>query len=81
MTWNYRLIKWSASTSEGIVTEEGVAIHEVYYDAQGNPTSWTSNPVSFSGDSPEEVIEILGRALEGCKKPVLVGVAGKLQEI
>lgn len=66
MTWNYRIIK----------SEDGyLALHEVFYDEDGNPSSCTEKPVSFIAD-PDEGIEgitiSLERALSDAKsKPIL----------
>lgn len=60
MTWNYRLIDFGTH----------VALHEVYYNADGEPTSWTENPASFVGD---DVVEALRMALWDVEnRPVLI---------
>jgi hypothetical protein len=64
MTWNYRVIK---------IGEE-VGIHEVYYDEEGNPSSYTANPVavsSYTEDGADSLKWILERMLEGVCKEVL----------
>ena len=66
MTWNYRIIK----------NEDGyLALHEVFYDDDGNPSSCTEKPVSFIADPDEGIKGItisLERALSDAKsKPVL----------
>jgi hypothetical protein len=62
VTWNYRLTRKKIETITGDDAHE-YAIREVYYDDGGNVTSWTQDPVTFTGDSPSEVIESLRRAL------------------
>lgn len=66
MTWNYRLMR-----HRGPGDEITLAVHEVYYDESGVPNGWTEKPVSFGGHTPEDVIESLRRAIEGCGKPIL----------
>jgi hypothetical protein len=66
MSWNYRIIR---SKLDGA---DYFALHEVFYDEDGNPTSRTDAPVDFGGDSPEEVIEGLRMALSDAQKhPVM----------
>jgi hypothetical protein len=63
MTWNYRLIE---SKVEG-----GYNIHEVYYDVNGKPNSWTLRPVSVFGETPEEVYRTLRQMMRAVDKPAL----------
>lgn len=70
MSWNYRVMKRKH------VDCEELAIHEVYYDDDGNVTSWTDNKIALStfieGDGADttlkEVFDMMGVALT---KPVL----------
>lgn len=65
MSWNYRILK--KTTTQG----DYFAIHEVYYD-KGKENGWTKEPVTFIGDTPEEVIRALEMALNDARKhPVL----------
>lgn len=67
-TWNYRIIRHRKP-------EEWLAVHEVYYDEAGNPSSMTVEPITFLVDGeegPEGVIRSLEMALADAKKhPVL----------
>lgn len=47
MSWNYRIVRYANGT--------GYGLHEVHYDADGNPIRMTTGPAGFVGDSPEEV--------------------------
>jgi len=49
-TWNYRVI--SAYCGNG---EFEYAIHEVYYNEAGEPTSWSTNPAGVLAGEPEGV--------------------------
>ena len=63
MTWHYGIVKHETP-------EAGVwfGLHEVYTD----PDSHTVDPVGFTGDTREEVIEALEMALRDAKKwPVM----------
>jgi hypothetical protein len=66
MSWNYRVMRR--------VDPDGTdwfAIHEVYYDAAGNPDGYTENPVDVSGDSLEGLSWVLDRMREALNKPIL----------
>ena len=52
-TWNYRLMKISYRLPDG-KREDRFAIHEVYYDDDGTPESYTENPVAPQGVDLEE---------------------------
>ena len=48
--WNYQLIK----------DKDGVGLHEVYMDG----AAYTEDPISFYGDSKEEILEALRNAIQ-----------------
>ncbi len=49
MSWNYRALKRT-------VNEETIyAIHEVYYDDNGTPNGWGSEPSWPQGETAEEL--------------------------
>ena len=50
MNWNYRVLKTTDSTGAEIW-----AVHEVYYDAEGEPRSWTCDAVHPSGETWDEL--------------------------
>lgn len=65
MSWNYRVLK--RETKEG----EFFAVHEVFYDDEGNPKKCTVEPVFPQGTSENDLerrIELYREALE---KPIL----------
>lgn len=55
MTWNYRLLKYPHGS---------VAVHEVYYDDDGEIYAYTEDPVSFGGNDKEDAIRGLELALK-----------------
>jgi hypothetical protein len=69
--WNYRVIEF-------IDPEEGPwrAIHEVYYDAEGKPTSYAEGPTAVTTHDPDgnsaELGWVLDRMRDALKKPVLI---------
>jgi len=71
MTWNYRVIEFVDPQS----MEPWRAIHEVYYDESGKPSSYSEHPAGVVWDTgagdgePSSVIEKLAMAL---RHPVLV---------
>ncbi|MCG3212450.1 MAG: hypothetical protein FOGNACKC_06120 [Anaerolineae bacterium] len=60
-TWNYRIVE-----RDGIF-----AIYEVYYDAAGNVTSITAEPVAPMGESLDELRADLEKQCQALDKPVL----------
>ena len=78
MTWNYRIIKSEYSLKEIKGTE--FAIHEVYYDKDYNPTSWTEKPSYLCSETKEDLLGDLILIRQAFKRPVLVEKEGKLYE-
>jgi hypothetical protein len=66
MTWNYRIIRRK---------DGSFGLHEVYYDAAGNPHGMTADPVGFAADADEGeqgIIISLKTALRDARnRPVL----------
>lgn len=58
--WNYRLVRHAPSTAKiggkTVEVEEWYAIHEVYYDGDGNINGITSDPIQLTGDSKDAVL-------------------------
>lgn len=69
MTWNYRVIK----TKQIIDKIEHItyAIHEVYYDENGQVESWTENPVYLASESVNELKQDLLYIKKAFALPVL----------
>lgn len=57
--WNYRIIHVPNGYGD---MEYG--LYEVYYDGEGKPWGRTQYPVDFTGDSPDEVREVIKQAFE-----------------
>ncbi len=79
MNWNYRLIyhpsgKYKIGKQE-FDRGEYLAIHEVYYDDDGNPDSMTIDPIVTGDDDGTDSLEslrwVLTRQLEALEKPIL----------
>lgn len=67
MSWNYRILK--NLTHKG---DPYFAIHEAFYNDTGEVNGWTKEPVTFVGDTVEEVCRSLEMALSDARKhPVL----------
>jgi hypothetical protein len=69
MSWNYRVVHRHLVHPNG--GEDVYAVHEVYYDDDGNPTMVTENPVYLAAESVKELNAdriLMGAA---CRKPVL----------
>ena len=79
MTWNYRILVRTSTRPGG---EDYFAVHEVFYDYDGDiPNSWTAEPVDFGGDTVDEVRKALAQALDDCTKQTPLRIVGsKLEE-
>ena len=67
MTWNYRIIRHPGDST----SNDWFAVHEVHYDAAGNPVGVTERPVTPGGTTLEEVIEDMGLMRAAADKPTL----------
>lgn len=65
MTWNHRLLFHDHPE------EPWLGMHEVFYDDDGNPDGCTAEPVAVTGETVDEVKEVLEWMLAACQKPVL----------
>jgi hypothetical protein len=73
MSWNYRVIR--GGDPGGVY----YAIHEVYYDADGEPNGWCE--ADALADTRDDLFSVLERMNEAAKKPVLEVREGKLVEV
>jgi len=78
MSWNYRVIYHPPSkykVGEKVFDrEEYLAIHEVYYDEQGNPNSMTVDEIVTGDEGSDSLVSlkwILEHQLEALNKPIL----------
>ena len=62
--WNYRVLK---SDDE----DASFAIHEVYYDEDNTPLSWSADAIAPYGDTLEELAADLGYMVLALGQPVL----------
>lgn len=69
MSWNYRLVKHVKQTTTG--QEEWLGIHEVYYDAEGNPHSMSTNPSYPYGENINDLAESIENYVLATQKPIL----------
>ena len=78
MSWNYRVVyhppsKYKVGETE-FDREEYLAIHEVYYDKDGNPDSITRDEI-ITGDEGKESLKsikwVLKQMLKSIDKPIL----------
>ena len=67
-TWNYRVLE----RKDKKTGEKTYAIHEVYYNENGNPDGCTKNSIAPMGESLEELKGDIEYYLRALKKPVLV---------
>lgn len=65
MTWDYRVLR------RVIAGETRYAVHEVYYDDSGKPTSCTVDPVEPSGETLEELRRDCANYIRALDMPVL----------
>lgn len=68
--WNYRAIEFTNIAGDSSY----VAIHEVYYDDDGKPCSYSSTPASVYADSDVGISSMqktLQKMQEALNKPIL----------
>lgn len=65
MSWNHRLLAHKDGDDMYFM------VHEVYYDKEGNPVSYTTNGVSIGGNDLEGVQWVINKMIESTKKPIL----------
>ncbi len=66
MSWNYRMIE-----HKNLDGSSWFAIHEVYYDDNGNPKYCSEGPCSAHGEDPETLITDMSYMMEALNKPTL----------
>lgn len=76
MTWNYRVIR--SKDPDG---EYYYAIHEVYYNNNQEPDSWSRDAIRMFEYSMSELEEEFGRLRKAMSKTVLEEFEGKLVEV
>lgn len=65
MSWNYRVIK------RKFADEYRYAIHEAYYDDDGEIWSITKEPVEPQGETEKELADDVARYIKSLVRPVL----------
>ena len=63
--WNHRILAHQYND------EIFFQIHEVYYDKNKKPESYTKNPIYVGGEDLKSITWTLNRMLESRKKPIL----------
>jgi hypothetical protein len=73
MGWNYRVISFSHDHAGRELETMYFAIHSVYYDMDGSPTSYGKEAASigWDADEPDAPISILDMMRGALSKPVL----------
>ena len=71
MTWNYRVVHKSEHKDEGLTIRPVYEIHEVFYDKDGEITSWSPCPSSPVGETLEELREDIDKMLGAFTRGVL----------
>lgn len=71
MVWNHRVIATRKEPYGERSNEYQYAIHEVFYDNEGNITSWTEDAVGVVGDDMLEVKHSLNWMLEALNMPII----------
>ena len=65
--WNYRILKLEDPNGN----ENIYQVHEVYYDDDSTINYWSSDPVSPSGTTTQELREDIQYQLNAFRKPIL----------
>ncbi len=69
MSWNYRVVR-KVYTQDN-ATYDTFGIHEVYYDADGEPSSCTEEPIRLDACSEYELISTYEYIRRAFGKPTL----------
>lgn len=67
MTWNYRILAHKNVDNDEVYLQ----IHEVYYDQDNNPISYTENPITVGGEDINSIKWSLNKMQEAINKPIL----------
>jgi len=72
MSWNYRIVKqtFPPSGPDGEIHED-YAIHEVYYDDDGNPESLSAEPAKAVGNDLNDLRNEFENMSAALSQPVL----------
>jgi hypothetical protein len=65
MSWNYRVFAHQYND------EVYFKVHECYYDTRGNPSSYTTNPITIEADNLEDIELEIARLQSAIHRPVL----------
>lgn len=65
MSWNHRIMAHDENN------EIYLQIHDVYYDENNIPHSYTSKPVTIGGHNIKQIKQTLNKMLECTTKPIL----------
>lgn len=66
MIWDYRVVKHRTSIAECVYS-----IHQVHYDADGNPVSCSADAVIPSAATAQELGNLMIHMISALSKPVL----------
>lgn len=66
MSWNYRIIRHIPEKGEAYL-----AVHEVFYDDDGEPDGCTENPIQIIGEDLEAIQFQSMKIAESVDKPIL----------
>ena len=67
MSWNHRVMKRVEFDGD----DDWYQIHEVFYDSNRQPESWTVEGIAPGGNTLEELRDELIRMLEATEKEIL----------
>lgn len=78
-SWNYRVMRHVEKDNQSGMESEWLAIHEVYYQSKSindlevtsADVGFTENPVKMTGESVEELRDMLTKMLKALEKPIL----------
>lgn len=81
MSWNYRVLRRTWPAVDFGVSVTTYTIHEIYYDASGNISSWTVNPIEPIGETIDELQHDINHIIRATVLPVLEENGNTLVEI
>ena len=77
MSWNYRILKHKNSRTN----ESYYAIHEVHYNKDGVPRTWSKSRNLFEQEELDDLVWVHEKIKDALEKPVLEWNGKQLLEI
>lgn len=71
LSWNYRVVREVCTLPADLGTEDVFTLREVFYDDEGKPELWSSDPCHPQGETLDDIRADLNYMLVALEAPVL----------